>query len=134
MNTSKLPTKTFDKNQKQRCRKDMKLRIKKWPCDANISLLYKRSIGKQKNQHVKVGHRYTRKAHFNRLGIVSVWLCTYLKLLQSTCNERLTRCLLPAESEHILHGLLEGLPLSDQVSRLHHDEEQVVHLEADPDV
>lgn len=54
----------------------------------------------------------------------------YLKLLQTTCNERLTRCLLPAESEHILHGLLKGLPLSNQMSRLHHDEEQVVHLKA----
>lgn len=89
---------------------------------------------KKKNKDVKVGHEYTTKAHLNRLGIVSLCLCTYLKLLQSTCNERLARRLLPAESEHVLHGQLEGLSLSDQVSRLHHDEEQVVHLKANPQV
>lgn len=58
----------------------------------------------------------------------------YLKLLQSTGDQRLTGCLFPAESEHILHRLLKGLSLSNQVSGLHHDEEQVVHLMANPDI
>lgn len=58
----------------------------------------------------------------------------HLKLLQSAGDERLTGGLFPAESEHVLHGLLKGLPLSNQVSGLHHDEEQVVHLKANPDI
>lgn len=83
---------------------------------------------------VKVGRRCTTKLGFNRSEIVGVCWFTHLQLLQSAGDERLTGCLFPAESEHILHGLLKGLPLSNQVSGLHHDEEQVVHLKANPDI
>lgn len=65
---------------------------------------------------------------FTRVESVSMWSRTYLELLQSTRDERLTRCLFPAESEHVLHGLLKGLSLSNQMSRLHHDQEHVLHL------
>ena len=57
-----------------------------------------------------------------------MWLCEYLEILQSACNERLTRCLLPVKGKHILHGLLKSLSLGHQVSRLHHYQQHVLHL------
>lgn len=54
----------------------------------------------------------------------------YLELLKSTCNERLTGCLLSIQSKHILHGLLKGFTLGHQVSWVHHDQKHVLNLKS----
>jgi len=78
----------------------------------------------------KVGHQHAPVFTTTQVRNQSVCLYKYLKLLQSTRDERLTRCLLPAESEHVLHALLKGLSLGHQMSRLHHYQENVLHLKA----
>lgn len=84
---------------------------------------------------LKAGHRLTPAiAETNSIAVerrsVCECVCEHLELLQGACNERLAGRLLPAQSEHVLHALLKGLPLRHQVGRLHHDQEQVLHLGA----
>lgn len=44
---------------------------------------------------------------------------TYLQLLQSSGDDRLTGCLLLAQSHESLNGLLESFSLAGEMGRLH---------------
>ncbi len=52
----------------------------------------------------------------------------HLELFQGRDDKRLAGCLLSAEGQKFFHGLMEGFALCHQVGRLHHNQQQIVHL------